>query len=449
MGDILVVDGNPQRAMQLAQLLKKLGANTRIAGSFFHCLKRIEERKPNLALVAETLPDGRGLKLLPVFDGLCPVVIVGEYMSSDRILEALSLGARDFLVHPIDRQALDVLISQLRVEGKIALRYLPQNPRNESPTGMVIGSCPDMLLALKRAGLAARTSAPVLIYGESGTGKELMAREIHRASGRSGAFVALNCAAIAEGIAESELFGHERGAFTGAITRRAGCFEQADGGTLFLDEIGEGSPAFQAKLLRVLDRGEFVRVGGQSPVHTQVRVISATNRDLDSMIEQGEFRLDLFYRLSAVTIPLPPLRDRSEDIPHIVQAILTRLKTDTGVEVQGVSEAAVAYLTGCEWPGNLRELQHAIYRAALACQKGVIRPEHLDVLRPTLSSAPDKIETLNEIEQAHIERVLLTTGGNQGRACKLLGISRPTLRRKIRRYAFERAKNGQVSSTLT
>ena len=449
MGDILIVDGNPQRAMQLVQLLKELGANARTASSFFHCLKRIEEKIPDLALVAETLPDGRGLKLLPVFDGLCPVVIIGEYMASDRILEALSSGARDFLVHPIDRQTLDILISQLQGEGKIALHYLSQNPGSESPTGMVIGSCPDMLFALKRAGLAARTSATVLIYGESGTGKELMAREIHWASGRVGAFVALNCAAIAENIAESELFGHERGAFTGAITRRAGCFEQADGGTLFLDEIGEASPAFQAKLLRVLDRGEFVRVGGQSPIQTQVRIIAATNRDLDSMIEQDKFRLDLFYRLSAVTIALPPLRERSEDIPHIVQAMLTRLKTDTGVEIQGVSEAAVTYLAGCEWPGNLRELQHAIYRAALACQKGVIRPEHLDVLKSTQSSAQDKVETLDEIEQAHIERVLLTTGGNQGRACELLGISRPTLRRKIRRYAFEREKNGQVSSTLT
>ena len=444
MGDILIVDGNPQRAMQLAQLTEKLGANARIAGSFYHCLKRIEEKIPDLALVAEMLPDGRGLKLLPVFNDLCPVVIVGEYMASDRILEALSSGACDFLVHPIERQTLDILISKLQVEGKGVLHLLSQNPWGDSPTGMVIGSCPDMLLALKRAGLSARTSASVLIYGESGTGKELMAREIHRASGRSGAFIALNCAAIAEGIAESELFGHERGAFTGAITRRAGCFEQADGGTLFLDEIGEASPAFQAKLLRVLDRGEFVRVGGQSPIQTQVRVIAATNRDLNAMIEQGEFRLDLFYRLSAVTISLPPLRERSEDIPHIVQAMLTRMKADTGVEVQGVSEAAVAYLAGCEWPGNLRELQHAIYRAALACQKGVIRPEHLDVLKPTLSSAPDKIETLYEIEQAHIERVMLATGGNQGRACELLGISRPTLRRKIRRYAVERMKDEQM-----
>ncbi len=444
MGDILIVDGNPQRAMQLVQILKELGANARTASSFFHCLKRIEEKIPDLALVAETLPDGKGLKLLPVFDGLCPVVIVGEYMASDRILEALSLGARDFLVHPLDRQALDILISQLQVEGKIALHYLSKNPRNESATGMVIGSCPEMLFALKRAGLAARTLASVLIYGESGTGKELLAREIHRASGRLGTFVALNCAAIAEGIAESELFGHERGAFTGAITRRAGCFEQADGGTLFLDEIGEASPAFQAKLLRVLDRGEFVRVGGQSPIKTQVRVIAATNRDLESMIDQDEFRLDLFYRLSAVTISLPPLRERSEDIPHIVQAMLTRLKTDAGVEVQGVSEAAVAYLTRCDWPGNLRELQHAIYRAALACQKGVIHPEHLDVLRPIQSDESNKIETLYEIEQAHIERVMLATGGNQGRACELLGISRPTLRRKIRRYAAERTKNEQV-----
>ena len=262
MGDVLIVDGNPQRAMQAVQLLRDLDAKACITGSVVDCLKHLEEQKPDLALVAEELPDGQGVQLLPAFDGLCPVVIVGEYMVSDRILETLSLGARDFLVHPLDRQVLDTLLSQLRVEGKIALRYLPQNHRYESPTGMVIGSCPSMLDALKRAGLTAKTSASVLIHGESGTGKELMAREIHRASGRSGAFVALNCAAVAEGIAESELFGHERGAFTGAVSRRAGCFEQADGGTLFLDEIGEASSSFQAKLLRALDRGEFVRVGG-------------------------------------------------------------------------------------------------------------------------------------------------------------------------------------------
>lgn len=444
MGDVLIVDGNPQHAMRLAQLLRELDAKARIVGSFLDCLKHIEEQKPDLALIAETLPDGQGMKLIPAFDGLCPVVIVGEYLVSDSILEALSLGARDFLAHPIDRQALDVLFSQLRVEGRIALRSLPQNHRHESPTGMVIGSCPSMLFALKRAGLTAKTSASVLIHGESGTGKELMAREIHRASGRSGAFVALNCAAVAEGIAESELFGHERGAFTGAVSRRAGCFEQADGGTLFLDEIGEASSSFQAKLLRALDRGEFVRVGGQSPVRTQVRVVSATNSDLKALVKREAFRLDLFYRLSAVTIALPPLRERREDIPRIVQAMLTRLKGDAGLEVQGVSEAAVEYLVGYEWPGNLREMQHAIHRAALACQKGVIRPEHLDDLKSKRFKTSNGIATLSEIEQAHIERVMLATGGNQGRACELLGVSRPTLRRKIRRYALENGKNRRV-----
>ena len=444
MGDVLSIDGNPQRAMQVAQLLRELDAKACIAGSVVDCLKHIDKQKPDLALVAETLPDGQGMKLLPAFDGLCPVVIVEEAMVSDSILEALSVGARDFLAHPIDRQTLDVLLSQLRVEGKIALRSLPQYHRHESPTGMVIGSCPSMLSALKRAGLAAKTSAAMLICGESGTGKELIAREIHRASGRSGAFVALNCAAVAEGVAESELFGHERGAFTGAVTRRAGCFEQADGGTLFLDEIGEASPAFQAKLLRALDRGEFVRVGGQSPVRTHVRVVSATNGDLKALIKRDAFRLDLFYRLSAVTISLPPLREHREDIPRIVQAMLARLKGDAGVEVQGVSEAVVEYLVGYEWPGNLREMQHAIHRAAMACQKGVIRPEHLYDLRPKRAKASNGIGTLSEIEQAHIEHVMLATGGNQGRACELLGVSRPTLRRKIRRYALENGKNGRV-----
>ena len=292
---------------------------------------------------------------------------------------------------------------------------------------MVIGSCPSMLDALKRAGLTAKTSASVLIHGESGTGKELMAREIPSGVGKI------------RGICRAQLRGggrrHCRKRIVRArarrvyrrVSRRAGCFEQADGGTLFLDEIGEASSSFQAKLLRALDRGEFVRVGGQSPVRTQVRVVSATNSDLKSLVKRDAFRLDLFYRLSAVTLALPPLRERREDIPRIVQAMLSRLRGDAGVEVQGVSEAAVEYLVGYEWPGNLREMQHTIHRAALACQKGVIRPEHLDDLKPKRSKTSNGIATLSEIEQAHIERVMLATAairggpvncsGCQGRPC--------------------------------
>ena len=447
MGDVLVVEDHSEHARNLVRLLDDLNMNWRLAGSVAEGVERIARKKPLLALVADELPDGSGSRLLQVASGEFPIVILGEQVLPDRMLEALALGARDFLVRPVDCLVLKQIVAKLWGQTKISKRCVPH--RLIGDTDMVVGSCPGMLEALKTAGMAARTSATVLIRGESGTGKELMAREIHRASGRGGTFVALNCAAVAEGVVESELFGHERGAFTGAVSRRAGCFEQADGGTLFLDEIGDAPLAFQAKLLRALDRGEFFRVGGQSPVRTQVRVVAATNQDIEPMIEQGEFRLDLFYRLSAVTVALPPLRERREDIPHIIQAMLARLCSDMGIEVQGVSEKALECLVGCRWPGNLRELQHVIHRAVLACHRGVILPVHLKGLGNWRSKAVPQIETLDELEQVHIERVLLATGGNQGRSCELLGISRPTLRRKMRRYKLSIPKVEQVSSILT
>ena len=403
MGDVLIVDDDLKRAQMVARVLETIGAGWRIASSLAECHGKVAHQVPDLVLTSEKLPDGRGANLLPVSGGLYDVVVVGDQITPEGMLECISRGARDFLVRPINEHHIAPLVAYAGRTGRISSRCHPLDEVVKSGSGMVVGSCVGMLDALKTAGLAARTSAAVMIYGESGTGKDLMAREIHTASGRSGRFVALNCAAVAEGIAESELFGHERGAFTGAVTRRAGCFEQADGGTLFLDEIGEASPAFQAKLLRALDRGEFSRVGGQSVVRTDVRLVAATNRDLEAMVEAGPFRLDLFYRLSAMTISLPPLRERREDIPYIVQAML---------------------------------LQHVIHRAVLACQNGVIHPEHFGGLKSRKSASKTQLETLCEIEQAHIERVLVATGGNQGRACELLGVSRPTLRRKIRRYAL-------------
>jgi len=447
MGDVLIVENHSERTMDLVRILDDMGMRCRMAGSVAEGVECIARKKPKLALVADRLPDGACSQLLQVANGGFPIVILAEKMLPDRVLEAFSLGAREFLVHPVDCSALKQIVSKLWGQTRISKRCVSEH--NADDTDMVVGSCPGMLEALKTAGMTARTSATVLVRGESGTGKELMAREIHRASGRTGTFVALNCAAVAEGVVESELFVHERGAFTGAVSRRAGCFEQADGGTLFLDEIGDSPPAFQAKLLRALDRVEFFRVGGQSPVRTQVRVVAATNRDIEPMVEQREFRLDLFYRLSAVTIALPPLRDRREDIPFIVRAMLGRLCSDMGIEVLGVSEKAIECLVAYRWPGNLRELQQVIHRAVLGCHRGVILPVHLKGLGNWRSGTVPQIETLDELEQAHIKRVLLATGGNQGRACELLGISRPTLRRKVRRYDLSIPKTQQVSSILT
>ena len=302
---------------------------------------------------------------------------------------------------------------------------------------MVVGRAPGMIEALKVAGFVAETDVKVLVRGESGTGKELLARAIHRASGRQGAFVAVNCAAVVETLAESELFGHERGAFTGAVARRAGCFEQAEGGTLFLDEVGDASASFQAKLLRVLDRGEYQRVGGRDLLRANARVVSATNQDLEVLSAAGRFRGDLYYRLSEVSLVLPPLRERRCDIPELSARLLEAANAERVRPVEGVSDEALEALLAYPWPGNVRELQNVLTRAAILCRGGVILPQHLEGVGKT---APDptsrSVQTLDDVECAHIARVLEITGWNRGRACELLGITRPTLRRKMRCYGL-------------
>ena len=310
----------------------------------------------------------------------------------------------------------------------------------EEEDEMVIGRSTGMIEALKNAGAASASDVTVLIVGESGTGKELLARAIHRASGRSGSLVAVNCAAVVETLTEAELFGHERGAFTGATERRLGCFERAGGGTLFLDEIGDSSQAFQAKLLRVLDRMEFYRVGGQDPVKSDVRVISATNRDLEGLISAGAFREDLYYRLSEVVIPLPALRDRRLDFPPLLSRILSRINRRLNMEILGVSRDAMDRLVVHGWPGNLREMQNVITRAAIHCRGQIIDASDLCGLDNNQhTKCDDRVRTLMELERDHIEQVLDITGWNRGEACRTLGITRPTLRRKIRCYELGKA----------
>jgi two-component system response regulator AtoC len=312
-------------------------------------------------------------------------------------------------------------------------RAFASSPADEKDEDIAIGRCPQMIEAFKTAGSAAPTDATVLIRGESGTGKDLMARAIHRASARPGRFVAVNCAAVVESLAESELFGHERGAFTGATDRRAGCLESADGGTLFLDEIGEATPSFQAKLLRALDRGEFYRVGGRSPVRSDVRVVAATNRDLESAVEAGTFRADLFYRLTEVSIHLPAVRERQEDIPQLVGRLLSRIARRLNRRIAGASEEALVRLVSHRWPGNVREMQNVLTRAVLVCRGDTIQARHLGGLESGPATCPG-VPTLEAVERDHIRRVLEAAAWNRGRSCEILGITRPTLRRKMRAY---------------
>jgi transcriptional regulator with PAS, ATPase and Fis domain len=287
---------------------------------------------------------------------------------------------------------------------------------------------------------AAETDAAVLVTGESGTGKELLARAIHTESPRQAApFVAVSCAALTETLLESELFGHEKGSFTGAVSRRKGRFELAHGGTLFLDEIGDISPKLQLDLLRVLEERRLTRVGGTEPVDVDVRIIAATNRDLKKAVADGQFREDLFYRLNVIPILLPPLRDRREDIPLLIEHFLEHLSVETDRQIEGVSADALAVLMRHDWPGNVRELRNVLERGMVIAKDKLIQPEDLGLsgssIRP---EAYDPSLTLDEVERRHITAVLQHTGGNVTQAARTLAIDRVTLYNKIRKYGLRR-----------
>jgi two-component system response regulator AtoC len=303
----------------------------------------------------------------------------------------------------------------------------------------------------KAIALSARSSATVLITGESGTGKEVVARLIHQHSGRSGPFVAVNCAAIVETLLESELFGHEKGSFTGAQARKLGKFEQASDGTLFLDEIGELAPTLQAKLLRALQERVFQRVGGTETIATDARVVAATNRDLLAEAVAGRFREDLVYRLKVIQIHMPPLRERRDDIPLLVEGLLTRIAERLGQSRPRIAEAALALLCQYDWPGNVRELENRLTQATVQARTGLITADLLE-LDPEAEHAsslgavatggtgmtPEHgvLRTLDAVEAEHVQRVLDHTGGHKGKTCEILGISRPALDRKIEKYAL-------------
>ena len=445
MDQILLVDGDERFSKEMSERLVARGYRVTRAGSAFKGLQMVREGRTGLVLTEARLPDGDGLPLLEAAgssEGLTRVVVLSKRFSPELVLSSMSRGAYDCIPKPLDDTTLDDLLTRVHVSGVAAVSHFvdrSQNPPSREDE-MVIGRSPGMIEALKSAGAASVSDATVLIVGESGTGKELLAKAIHRASGRSGRLVAVNCAAIVETLTEAELFGHERGAFTGATERRLGCFERARGGTLFLDEIGDSSRSFQAKLLRVLDRSEFYRVGGQSPIKSDVRVISATNCDLNDLVSGETFREDLYYRLSEVIIPLPALRERRLDLPLLLGRIVSKINRRLNRKISGVSREAMDRLTIYAWPGNVREMQNVITRAAMHCRGQIIEASDLGVLdHHPHTQDENRVRTLVELECDHIAQVLDITGWNRGEACRMLGITRPTLRRKIRVYGLSKS----------
>ena len=462
MANLLLIDDRPGLLPdQVSHVFPAPAHRVEIAHTGVEGLQRVAAACPDVILLDLRLPDQSGLDILRQLrriDARIPVVMVTVVRSADSAIEAMRHGAYDYLLKPLDLQKLGRVISEALKVSRLMREpaVIAETPPDEElPGEAIIGCCPEMQEAYKAIGRVADQNFPVLITGETGTGKELVARAIYQHGPRARApFLALNCAAIPEQLLESELFGHEKGAFTGADRRRIGKFEQCHGGTIFLDEIGDMPPATQAKMLRVLQEQAFERIGGNETIRTDVRLVAATHRDLKQWSAQGKFRPDLYYRLIAFTIHLPPLRERGDDLPLLVRHHLRRCCREVSRDVSEASAETVQRLQDYQWPGNVRELQSVLRRAVLRATGPILLPEFLpesfDGPSDSLAGAQSGTTTFTiherldsetrdlyatvhrQLDRLLIPRVLEHTAGNQREAALLLGIARHTLRLKMR-----------------
>jgi DNA-binding NtrC family response regulator len=440
---VLIVEDEPSARTGLTELVRTWGFTVDSAGDGEEALQKVTSFRPSIIITDLVMPRMDGLALLRALkeDGSdYTVVLLTAQGTVETAVEAIKHGAYDYLTKPIEPQRLKILLEKLveRQETLREVKQLRRQLRDQGAFGSMIGSSPSMRKVYQVVEQAAPTSASVLIWGESGTGKELVAKTIHQLSPRAQMpFVPINCAAIPETLLESEIFGHEKGAFTGAVDRREGCFELADRGTLFMDEIAEMTPATQVKLLRVLQERTFRRVGGRNEQTVDVRVIAATNVVPNDAVKSGKLREDLFYRLNVFAIELPPLRDRKEDLPLLIQSFLTEFNARNRKQVSAVDPAAMRVLEQYGWPGNVRELRNVIERAVILAPGEFVEVKHLpplvtespDVAKPTLSLTPGI--TVDEAEKRLILMTLDHTRDNKTRAAEILGISLKTLHNKL------------------
>ncbi|MBM3807653.1 MAG: sigma-54-dependent Fis family transcriptional regulator [Acidimicrobiia bacterium] len=448
---VLIVEDDPATRTGLTELVRSWGFTAEDAADGAAALDKVTAFRPSIIVTDLVMPRMTGIELLkalqPELDHI-KVILMTAQGTVDTAVEAVKSGAEDYLTKPLDPNKLQRLLERLaeintqKRENQALRRQLTDRGR----FGRIIGHSPAMRALYQVLEQAAPTPASMLILGESGTGKELVAQTIHQLSPRaSRPFVALNCAAIPDTLLESEIFGHEKGAFTGATERRAGCFELADCGTLFLDEIAEMTPATQVKLLRVLQERKFRRLGGRTEQEVDVRVLAATNVDPAAAIRDGRLREDLYYRLNVFTIVLPPLRERKDDLQLLIQAFIDEFNTRDRRTVTGVSPAALRQLEHYQWPGNVRELRNVIERATILAKGDQIEPAHLPVfgtMAPPAAAAAAPATgvtiapgmTVDEAEQKLIMATLDSAGGNKTRAAEMLGISLKTLHNKLNRF---------------
>ena len=450
---ILVVDDDASLRKSVPMILGDEGYEVITAENGKQGLGRAREEEPDLILCDIRMPEMTGMEFLEAYQeegGGALVIVMTAYGSVDLAVEAMKAGAYDYLPKPFgaDEVLLTVKKAEEREELRREVGRLRSEVRADRKFGEIVARSPRMVKALEVADKVAGHPSPVLITGASGTGKELVARLIHRESARAEeAFVPVNCGAIPENLLESEFFGYVKGAFSGAERDKEGLFEAADGGTLFLDEVGELPQALQVKLLRVLQEGEFRRVGDTRTRSTDVRIVAATNKDLEDAVSEGEFREDLYYRLAVVPIHLPPLRDRSEEIPELVHHLVERHSRRLGVKVEKIEPDAMELLLEYPWPGNVRELENVLERAMVLTEDGTIRVDDLpDSVREPEIELPDKDleggdlsvkRRSAELERTLIQKALERTGGNRTKAADLLDLSPRALRYKIKDYDLE------------
>src|SRR5213596_1125762 len=441
---VLIVEDEPAARVGLEQLVKSWGFLAESAGDGEEALDKVTTFRPAIVITDLVMPRMDGLGLLRALQQQgadVTTLILTAQGTVETAVEAMKEGAYDYLTKPIDLQRLKILLDKIveRLETMREVKALRRQLREHGTFGSIIGNSPEMRKIYQVVEQAAPTGASVLITGESGTGKELVAQTIHQLSPRAGfPFVAINCAAIPETLLESEIFGHEKGAFTGAADRRQGCFELADRGTLFLDEIGEMTPTTQVKLLRVLQEQKFRRVGGRTEQSVDVRVIAATNIDPLEAVQKGKLREDLYYRLNVFAFRLPTLRERKEDMPLLVQAFINEFNGRNQRSIAGIEQQAMRMLEQYAWPGNVRELRNVIERATIIAQGPLIEPKHLP---PVLTQEPPAQHseqlaispgtTVEEAERRLIVMTLAHTRDNKTRAAEILGISLKTLHNKL------------------
>jgi DNA-binding NtrC family response regulator len=443
MKSILVIDDDPLIGKTLLSHLSRKGLEVLLAENGEEGLQKYKEICPDLVLLDIRLPDKDGLEVLGKIKeknkDAC-IIIMTAYDDMKTTIEAMKLGAFEYLVKPLDYIELDLTVDKAfqikSLEAKVS--YMMEEKQKEYTIDNIIGHSAPIRQVFKLIGSVANSRTNVLIQGESGTGKELVAKAIHYNSPyRDEPFIVINCSAITDTLLESELFGHVKGAFTDAVCETRGKFEIAGKGTLFLDEIGDISANLQAKLLRVIETRDFMKVGGEKMLKTQARIIAATNQDIKSLVEKGQWRDDLYYRLKVVEITLPPLRERKEDIPELVSYLLEKINRKLRKNVRKVPPEVMKLLVNHLWKGNVRELENALTRAAILAKGDVILEENLPLEPGEKKLFLKELVALREIEKNYIQHVLKATKGNKTKASQILKISRPTLDKKIKEYGLK------------